>query len=577
MVVNTFANRLSSDFTLFNLNDPKTTKFYIANMDYLINNFPYFNDIQIVSSYFLSRNKKFNSKFQTRITKFIEIVEYDSKLKDSEWCKMRTPEIVEGSSSSKEEVKELYPSSEDETEIVQLEKFTVEGFEDELSSNESGNNNNSVSVDNHNVFSSSDIKNNGNVQNTNNITDEESIEMVISKLSLEGQSLSDHKRPSSLINIKNIPHFPNHFPQGPEFIVNPTGLVMKFYSKILGSFIGKFVVTPQFISKLIKKIHYEEIGSLLCTLVKQSSALDTLVTSGCLKQICFSNLPVLEMILDSSLYQNVTEQSSEDRLLDQVYEQKDYLIRRFFLEGEKTGVLIKYLNENEFDHKTVESLDIKNESDNGNKSKSIVFPTIFNILLIICSNKSNVAIPEIELPFLNRFTLLYLRILSFNTSFSTQMISKLSNIYFENPNCSHSLFSTSRILLKTDPDMLARIEFFERMKESIFIYTSQYSVGNSVDSLLAFLIKAYSKFKSYLLKLSNSSNQYSLKQSWKAAHAFFDFFIKQEKFGYKIQDLKLSENAPSFERYVIDCFLSDLPYSTVFQMEHQPDLKKNNL
>lgn len=564
-IMDGLSNRFSADFTLFNLGDPKTTKFYIANMDYLINNFPYFKDIQIVSSYFLSQNRKFNSKFQTRITKFIEIVEYDSKLKDSEWSGTKECEATEGSSSSKEDVKELYPSSEDEADIAQLEKFTVEGFEDDSNSN-----NNGLLLGDNNASSPRTVKESSNVQD---MTDEESIEMVISKLSLSGLASNDHKRPSSLINIKNIPHFPNHFPKGPEFTINPTGLVMKFYSKILSSFIGKFVVTPQFISKLIKKIHYEEVGVFLCTLVKQGAALDVLVTSGCLKQICFNNLPALEMILDSSLYLNVTEQGSEDKLLDQVYEQKDYLIGRFLLEGEKAGVSIKYLHECEikYDFGTVEDTHIKNENDDCSKPTSLVYPIIFNILLAVCSNKSAVNIPEIELPFLNRFTLLYLRILSFNTSFSIQMIARLSDIYFENPNCSHSLFSISRILLKTRPETLENVGFFEKMKESIFVYTSQYSVGNSVDSLLAFLVKAYSKFKSYLLNSYDSSNKFSSKQAWESAHAFFDFFLKQEKFGYKTHDLKLSENAPSFERYVIDCFLSDLPYSTVFQMEYPPD------
>lgn len=48
--------RLTTDYTLFNLNDPATTRLYIRNIDYLIDNFPYFIDIALVTEYLTTNN-----------------------------------------------------------------------------------------------------------------------------------------------------------------------------------------------------------------------------------------------------------------------------------------------------------------------------------------------------------------------------------------------------------------------------------------------------------------------------------------------------------------------------------------
>jgi len=75
-----FLKHLTEDFTLFNLNDPKTTKSYLDNLDYLIENFPYFRDIKALTDFFLSKNKKFDLKFQTKIGRFLGIIDYDDSL-----------------------------------------------------------------------------------------------------------------------------------------------------------------------------------------------------------------------------------------------------------------------------------------------------------------------------------------------------------------------------------------------------------------------------------------------------------------------------------------------------------------
>lgn len=494
------SKKLTSDFTLFNLSDPETTKFYIKNMDYLITNFPYFRDIAMVSSYFLSENKRFNAKFQTRITKFLEIVEYDSRIGNEavDTSNLSNESLVldDSFNSDEEGGKELFQLSDSEEHIV--EKFTLSDGEDE---------------------------------------NKEALTLPLDIMSL---SLNEGKRSNSLITLPITPNFPNHFPQGPEFTINSTALVLKFYAKILTVYAGKFVVTFQFVSKLLKKLKYEEIGNLLSNLVSQGTALDIIIRNGGFQEICILNLPVMEMILESCLYSNCNKEGTEDKVLEQVYEQKDYLIEKFLKEGVRAGYII-----------ATHELSISESVKDG------LFTSIFNILLILCNYKSPVNIPEVEICTLNRFTLLYLRILSFNTSFSLKTVTRISEIFFGNPTCSHALFSISRIFLKLPVETLIAAGVFEKMQNLIFDYIETYNLDNNVDSLFAFILKIYTRFRDHLQS-----------ESWDTARIYFDYFISQEKFCYRTQELNAIEEPPGFERYIIDCFLSDIPYSSVFKKDN---------
>ena len=69
--ITSFRLKLLKDFTLFELSDPKTLNHYLEKMDYLIENFFYFKDIDLVANYFVG-NEVFLEKFN--IEKFIYIL-----------------------------------------------------------------------------------------------------------------------------------------------------------------------------------------------------------------------------------------------------------------------------------------------------------------------------------------------------------------------------------------------------------------------------------------------------------------------------------------------------------------------
>lgn len=415
------SKRMSSDFTLFNLNDPETTKFYVSSLDFFVSNFPYFKDLKALSAYFLSKNRKFDTKFKTRITKFLDIIDYNP---DSSPLPPPRP---------------------------------------------------------------------------------------ASLTSLKDLSLSSSP-------AKYPPLFPNHFPSGPEFTVNPFHLVMKFYSRILLAFTGQFIVSPQLLSKLISKASNQDVASLLCSLVRFPSVLEILLSTGGITRLCDFNLPVLAMITEACLL-DVPDHSLEEKLLSAIYESRSLIINEFL----------------------------------SNHSKAS-----YSILHILCSNKGSLSIQEISPP-LDSFALYYYRILSFNTTFSNEVLTSMINLFFIHTNCSHLLLSICRILLKTEPEVLHGLGFFSRLKESTVRYSATYSLENSVDSLLAFLVKIYSRTRSFIVKLENQTE-------WTGMIELLDYFIRLERISYKEKDLELCDEVPVFRRYVIECFLSELPYSSVFDI-----------
>ena len=91
--------KLETDYNLFCLNNPETTLFFISNIDFLIDNFPYFKDLSLVTSILCSDNKKFNSRFYTRMTKFVEIIKYDSESNSN----LRKNENIKSERNNKDE------------------------------------------------------------------------------------------------------------------------------------------------------------------------------------------------------------------------------------------------------------------------------------------------------------------------------------------------------------------------------------------------------------------------------------------------------------------------------------------
>ena len=73
-----FRNKLIRDYTLFELSDTKITNYYISNATFLIDNYVYFKDIEIVTDYLVG-NELFSEKFNLDL--FIDVINKDNKYK----------------------------------------------------------------------------------------------------------------------------------------------------------------------------------------------------------------------------------------------------------------------------------------------------------------------------------------------------------------------------------------------------------------------------------------------------------------------------------------------------------------
>lgn len=488
--------RLSNDYTLFNLNDAETTKFYVNNLDYLIANFPYFKDISTLTQYFVSDNGKFNSKFQTRITKFLDIIKYDHTK-------------CSGHADAQSKASGSYEAArETERDIVaELGKCHVADKE-------------SVSA----LFPRSDS------------TPQEGGERHAMQPERSFPSI-ESRRPASLITVRSDPMFPNHFPKGPEFVVNITRVVMQSYVRILNFHMGRFVVTSRFIKQIVDKLEYEVVSSLLSNLIKSGKALSVIVGSDCVQDIAKKNLCALELLIESALQADANSNEDEERLLDQIYENKEELIRGFFDDAACHGYFPG-----------------QDSSGDGNP---LVFPSAYSVLLSLCINRSSVDIREVEIGTLNRFTLQYVRLLSYNRAVSESMLLRLIELFFAATASSHLLLSVSRIILKSAPSLLDSLGFFERLRDRCYISVSKARGSDMIpDGLFAYLIKIYVKFAAFMKEHH---------PSWRDLYLIMDHSVRLEKYRYRNEELRYTEEYEGFERYILDCLLSDMPYSSAFE------------
>lgn len=726
--------KMASDFNLFSLNNPETTRFYIQNIDFFINNFPYFVDLPLVSSYFCSDNKKFNSKFFTRITKFLEIIRYDSTSRNV------SDDSIDNANTKRDfTIKEPYSPNIKTISRAKPQPSYFAQFLRETDSKpftlDSDSDSESDGIKSPKMIAAESL-----VQNENQNFD---LPLAVEKLKIK------NTKSNSLIEVKHNPNFPNHFPEGRDFIVNPTSLVMKHFALVLSHHLGKFLITPPFINQIIRKLEFEDIAEFLCKLINQNGVLATVMKSHNLKQIIMRNLSVFEMILESITFNDLGA-PEEEMLLDQIFNQKSSLIYRFFENGIAQGYVepnvfegisiemegtdssdmnnsdsetcdnksstclicnkIKnkrndslkmisessncdspneiesklsteafidlnkcdnfskepekgLLNSSEFevDDTNINETELKQNSNidnqkNLNKSESIcdenkketdrlglpsitdedaaqklsndhnsshsnpishktskieksqnvandseltetkaeiessnisdkytndfcncfssialwklsknqsrsppIFPSAYTILQFVCSLKAGINIPEIKMIEINRFSLYYYRLLSYNKSHSVELLTFLLHIYYNHVNCSHLLYSITRIFLNTPADTLLEIDLFEKLRLSIFSYSYAYNTTGISDSLFAFLIKLYAKFKNYL-----ETSEHINKDSWASAHSLMEYFLKLEKYGYKAEDCDTILEYEGFNRFIIDSLISEMPFSTVF-------------
>lgn len=71
-------NFMRKSLKFFKIGNPHITKPFIDNIDFIIINFPYFLDIDMVADYLLTDNQEFNYAFYSKIRLFLNIINYNN-------------------------------------------------------------------------------------------------------------------------------------------------------------------------------------------------------------------------------------------------------------------------------------------------------------------------------------------------------------------------------------------------------------------------------------------------------------------------------------------------------------------
>lgn len=596
--------KLAVDFTLFNLNDPETTNFYVKNIDYLITNFPYFQDIELLTAYFIAGNTKFVAKFRTCLGKFIEIIHYEGIGAAS--CTQSTNdlrEVVVDQPGTHDDSQEggigcFYPSDESDEDKT----GNIDGDSEPADAN-----------------APEDCRDNlqdktGNIDGDSELADANAPEDCQDNLQDKSYSIS---------SCDSEPRFPNHFPEGKEFTRHSTAVVMKYYARVLQCYAGDYQVTPCFVKALITKLEYDSIHHLLVGLLQEGTILPILVEARCVPRIITKNLKSLAALLDGVLYSSRNNIEDEEDFIDQVAMHKGMLIERFlqigmafgYIDGEAYGPCSdeeasaggKAFTSDEDEYFKSNSTTPDNSSaeayteDSGpvpeNTSESsgtapqmeepeqmpsddvaydtqvtqadaqndplkysTEFSTIYKVLHMICMNRNSINIRSMKITAISRFTLFYIRLLSYNASVHPALVAPLIDFFFLHTSNTHLQASVLRILVKTPTKQLKSLGLFDSMfaccHSHISAIKSTYSSTGRVDGLFSFLIRLYIRYASFI------RTEYP---TWDVFHGLMEAPCGLEKAKYRVEDLDLLLEYEGFERYIIESMLSVLPYPLIFE------------
>ncbi len=561
-------NKLTADFTLFTLNDSKTTKFYIKNIKYFIKYFPFLKDIELVTKYFVAGNIKFSQKFKKHIPSFLKIIEY---LESNE-----NKEIIDLKNISKQ-VSYLYPSDE-ESHTDEEKLILSEEQENSYSEDVSSWNYDNEKLDSHNVFDS------------------------MSALSLTSSS---SQNATSLIKI----------PENTNFTINPVKIVIYFFCQVVNHYIGSFTINTRFVKSMVNKLEYDHINDLLMNLVREGLVLPILIKNNWIPEIITKRIKTLSAIVDSLMSSNKNNIEDEEEFIYQIGFYQDQLVNRYF----EIGKLIGYLdtNDNEFINQTIEEEDSLNLKDSNldpshsvlisnvrkikidisdmsdiseseissfhGTSKKINFENIseedirqnplkygmeasiiYKILHAICLNRNKMNIRVVKVKVINKFTLEYLRLLSYNPSIkNNKIIENLITMFFTYKDNTHLQISIIRIFVKVNPSILKSLGFFEQMYNVSYTYISKIKgeVNENenpsvVDGLFSFIIRLYMRFATFI------KSEYP---DWLELHDLMKPFCQLETIKYLEKDLNVLVEYDGFERYVIENMLSSIPYPSIFE------------
>lgn len=544
--------KLLSDITLFSLNDKKTTKFYTKNINYFIKYFIFFKDIDIITDYFVAGNTKFTAKFKKELQNFLKIIEYADTEDNKEANNMK---------DIKHKISYLFPS-DDESHTGEYSGHVL----DEAVNSFSDDNTWSMCDDDRLEYNNSEY---------NNVIDS------ISVFSLGASSSC-----SSLSIIKKE--------DDNNFTINPLNLVLKNFVRVVNYYIGSITVNNRFIRSIMNKLEYDEVNNLLLNLVHEGIVLPILVKNNWIPEIIKKRLKTLSAILECLINSNRNNIEDEDEFIDQIAEYQEDLVERYINIGVSLGHLQineeyedDMYNEEKFECENIGSNDkskekkieqgdkkIKNkiefkeitetETMKQNIKYSMESYTIYKILNTICSNRNKMHIRIFKVNYINRFTLEYIRLVSYNQKIkSNKMMRDLIDLFFKHRENTHLQISIFRILAKTSPITLKYLGFFEKMYAELYTYISLLR-GESgkntfvMDGLFSFLIRLYIRLANFI------KSEYT---EWETLHALIEPICHMENIKYMEKDLNMLAEYEGFERFIIENMLAVLPCPSIFRAD----------
>jgi hypothetical protein len=530
-----FNDKLDIDYTLFNLHDEKTTQFYIDNIEYLVSNFPYFKNIDKISDYFTAGNASFNNAFKLHYKKFQDLIYYRINTEEGKLTKI----IIE--------------NDPDDKQITYDESLA------EINRCKNRKRRNPVK------------KTNFNHKNA----------------ALKSNIRSAAVKITTSINYTN---FPNHFPKGDEFTVNKTETVLRCIGKVILK--GSFQWDAKFLSALVFQLEYEEAKLFLCDSLENRSIFKIIMDSDCISLIVKSNIGCLEYILDSIVNSESVSTEDENRFIEEISLHKDYILNKFLSFGMKYLDTSEEFNSESSTCETASTSSTTEDSISDNLRMDAIkeaieeyasntnsdtdmhsdentvasenedkagFDVYYKTVLMLCFNGVDIRIPVYKIREINRFTILYIRLLSYNRILPSEpFIKYFVDIFFEYENCSHLNISLMKMLLKLHEGILRKIKFFEKMYSCIISCISGSMEDIPMCSAFSCLVRIYSKFQDYLNMAYPEHG---------GIHSHMAKYLKMESATYGERNFYLAEEPEAFQRYAVESMLTHMPYSSIFENE----------
>ncbi|KAI4292145.1 hypothetical protein PAPHI01_1419 [Pancytospora philotis] len=364
-----------------------------------------------------------------------------------------------------------------------------------------------------------------------------------------------------------------------DFTVHSKAAVLQSYARVLTAHLGSFALTPGLIQSMVGLLEHDCVQLLLLAMLQRGLLLPILLENGCVARILREHPKSLCALLEGIFCSSLNDVDDEERFMDQVEQHRAYLVDKFLKLGIDDGCVEDF----------PEAVAGRAEGT-GYINEAYV---IYKILHTICLHRSSIKIRPCRVLRVCRFSLYYLRLLSFDaTPLTAPFLGHLVELFYGSPSNSHLLTSVSRIFIRTSEHALKETAFFQLLhrhcysyaaserassadssvaarlestltvghggleaKQPSFAPTEAHIANGNLKTIFAFILRLYLKFASFI------KIQYP---SWDVLHELMDVYCKLEKAKSTNDDLELLAEYEGFQRYIVDHMLSVLPCSSIF-------------